>query len=105
MKKRLTSFTALSCVLALLCSCASPPPQTTATDVTWTKVADGHYQSRPVDSSEQESGDLLRGGNAVEKTYGVFVGAMQGVGAVFAVVPAIVLFYPIEFAFGQRNGL
>ena len=92
MKKRLTSFTALSCALALLCSCASAPPQTAATDVTWTKVADGQYQSTPVDSSEQKSDDLLRGDNAVEKTYGVFVGAMQGVGVVAGCAAHIFVF-------------
>ncbi len=90
MKKRLTSFTALSCALALLCSCASPPSRTAATDVTWTKVADGHYQSTPIESSEQKSDDLLRGDNPVEKTYGVFVGSIQAVVTVGMFAVAIV---------------
>ena len=81
MKSRYQSFVVLSCSLALTCSCscASTPVPPKSTETAWTKVAPGHYQSvatKPV-ASETGTGALLRGDNAAEKTYGVFVGAIQ----------------------------
>ena len=101
MKNRLTSFTALSCSLALLCSCASPPSPTAATGVTWTKVADGHYRSTPNESSEQKSDDLPKGANGVVITYGVFVYSIQAVATVAIVAVAIVA---LPFAGGGYGG-
>lgn len=101
MKNRSTSFVALSCALALTCSCSSTQVSSAPADDAWTKVAAGHYQSASVEPSERKPDDSLRGENPALITYGVFVGAVQVVATVGIVGAAVVA---APFAGGMGGG-